>query len=263
MASFQQPKSFLTQILEALFGGTFRAGPGPQSQPTKEELARRNHDNHVLAGKVRDLEQQIEELQHTCADLERVAMCDPLTGLYNRRGGEHELGRVLARFKRREYDYSQVHHGGFPSLEFASVVVIDIDDFKQINDNFGHAEGDRILIAIAEHIRREFRSNDIVIRWGGDEFVVYAIDALQDAMVTRAQELILAIKIDPGLRIGDSKVTCSIGLAGGRFTTERGAHALIGRLRKNADEAMYQAKRDHGPGSCIAAPEEIDSDHPL
>lgn len=87
MASFQQPKSFLTQILEALFGGTFRAGPGPQSQPTKEELARRNHDNHVLAGKVRDLEQQIEELQHTCADLERVAMCDPLTGLYNRRGG--------------------------------------------------------------------------------------------------------------------------------------------------------------------------------
>ncbi|MBO8142591.1 MAG: GGDEF domain-containing protein [Firmicutes bacterium] len=87
-----------------------------------------------------------------------LAMTDPLTGLYNRRYFTGVLARLFARARR----------DGTP----VSVLILDVDDFKEINDRFGHAEGDRVLKAVAAAIRNTCRSCDVVVRWGGEEFAV-------------------------------------------------------------------------------------------
>ncbi|QQR79078.1 MAG: GGDEF domain-containing protein [Candidatus Moraniibacteriota bacterium] len=257
MATFRR-ESIASQLFYALLGrDDFSPGPGPQvieKASSQVELDRRDYDNRVLARKVSKLEEEIKGWKQTYIALERVAMLEPLTGLFNRRGGEYEFERALASYRRHEHNCDPA------TLLWAdvSVIVVDIDKFKQINDVYGHDAGDRVLVAIAKHLGRELRADDIVIRWGGDEFVVYAIGATQDAILKRAQDLVKALAADEELKMAGHHATCSIGIAHGKFRTERGAWGLIGLLRRAADEAMYEAKQAVGPGSCIAtAPDSI------
>ncbi len=241
-------QSFISQLLGAIFGKTFSPGPGSKVLVApQEELDRRDYDNLILAKERNCLLEEIAELKKANSELERMATLDHLTKLFNRHGGELEFNRALAPYRRREHDRTVK----FLRPTHVAVVVIDLDNFKQINDNLGHATGDQVLVAVAGHIRKEFRTDDIVIRWGGDEIVIYAIGATQEAVFNRAQELTRVIGNDQELRVGNLRVTCSIGLAHGKFRTERGARGLIDSLRKSADEAMYLAKESLGKG-CIA-----------
>lgn len=242
-------EGFITQFIRSIFRNTsFEDRPAAN----QNELDRRQYDNLILA-------QEIDRLKAENRELRRVATADPLTGLYNRRGGMAELDRMLAPFKRHEHD----HVSSALPLTEVSVVIIDVDDFKEVNDVGGHATGDQVLVAIARHLQHEFRSDDIIIRWGGDEFMVYLIGATQETVLKRSQELVAALTIDPMLKLGNNPaqhVTCSIGIAHGKFRTERGAHSLIETLRSAADMAMYEAKRIEGCKSCIAtAPDNIDA----
>jgi diguanylate cyclase (GGDEF)-like protein len=264
----KEPESIITLLSRIIrdavrilvFGNATEEEPKTKGREsvTQEELDRRDYDNLVLAREVVRLEDDLEQanikyarLQEQVAELERVAMLDHLTRLYNRHGGKIELDRALAPYMRQAHGLSTDQP---QPLHHMAVVVVDMDNFKSINDSHGHDAGDRALVAVARHLKRAFRADDIITRWGGDEFVVYVIGATQDAVLKRAQLLVREMKEDTTLYIDPWSVTCSIGIAHGEFiSSERGTERqLIELLRVAADTAMYKAKQEIGPGSCIA-----------
>jgi diguanylate cyclase (GGDEF)-like protein len=120
-------------------------------------------------------EARIATLSARVAELETVAVSDPLTGLLNRRGLQLELERALAAARR--YDEQGV------------LIYIDLDGFKPINDAYGHAAGDRVLARVGEILSENVRPTDRVARIGGDEFVVLLTRAAPAAGLERAEFL--------------------------------------------------------------------------
>src|SRR5688572_10906602 len=145
----------------------------------------------------RDAEQERDALQRRHDDLEYVATHDALTGLLNRRG----LGRL------REKAMGQGEPGPYV------LAVLDIDHFKQINDRYGHAFGDRTLCAIAAAITRSVRATDFAVRYGGEEFLVILPDTRLDTGAEIAERIRRQV-LDVGLPV-PMPVTVSIGIADG------------------------------------------------
>ena len=163
-----------------------------------------------------------DELRARNAELETVTRTDALTGIYNRRHLEERLQGVLSSARR--------HH------EPAAVLMIDVDHFKSINDGLGHAGGDAVLREVAERLRHRVRLEDVVGRWGGEEFLVLSAIADADAAAVLAERLRAAIADEP-FEIegaGTIRVTVSIGCAAGAGDAE----ALV----READAALYEAK---------------------
>jgi diguanylate cyclase (GGDEF)-like protein len=112
--------------------------------------------------KVRKLQRELEE-QHVQAEVfRRLAMFDPLTGLYNRRFAEQRLKAEIARSERRGHALI--------------VVLVDLNDFKEINDKHGHQAGDLVLREFAKRLSSSTRGSDVAARWGGDEFMMLLVD---------------------------------------------------------------------------------------
>jgi diguanylate cyclase (GGDEF)-like protein len=161
------------------------------------------------------------------ARLYTLATQDGLTGLYVRRYLDSRL--------REEFDRA-ARFGGPLAL-----VMLDLDDFKQLNDAFGHPVGDRVLREIAQVVRRSLRSIDIAARWGGEELAFLLPGTGLDA-ATRVAERIRRDIADHAIRVGEQAtvhVTASLGVAsgvGGRGDAEA-------QLVRRADEALYRAKR--------------------
>jgi len=110
----------------------------------------------------RRLQRELAEQQIQAEVFRRLAMFDPLTGLYNRRFAEQRLKAEIARSERK----------GHPLI----VVLIDLNDFKQINDTYGHQAGDTVLKEFAKRLNRATRGSDLAARWGGDEFMMLLVD---------------------------------------------------------------------------------------
>jgi diguanylate cyclase (GGDEF)-like protein/PAS domain S-box-containing protein len=159
-------------------------------------------------GRRKDLEDQ----------LSRQAFTDSLTGLPNRALFRDRLAHAVAR------------RGGA-----ATVLLIDVDDFKLVNDNLGHSAGDELLATLAGRLRAEMRPGDTLARLGGDEFAILVEDLLPGEAEALAERLLLAGH-EP-VRLDSRDVTCSlsIGIAGG--------DVAAGQLLRDADLAMYAAKR--------------------
>lgn len=158
-------------------------------------------------------------------EAQHAAATDPLTGAWNRRSGEEALDRA---------------HGAF------ALLVVDLDDFKRVNDERGHTAGDAVLEGTARAIRAAVRPDDRVVRWGGDEFVVVAPDvAADDAHALAAR--IAASVAEAGAAEG---VHASIGVA------VRDGHEPWRTTFDRADAQLYAAKRkgDLGAGRALAAP---------
>ena len=153
-----------------------------------------------------------------------LAMMDPLTGVAN--------GRAFLRLARTEINRSRRYNHPF------SVMFIDIDDFKPINDHFGHQTGDRLLIAVVETIKHHVRAIDIVARFGGDEFVVLLVKTGEKSAAQVAQKL--QEKLLDTMRKKQWRVTFSIGLA-----TYHSVPDSVYETIKAADELMYHVKH-HG-----------------
>jgi diguanylate cyclase (GGDEF)-like protein len=151
-----------------------------------------------------------------------LAMVDPLTGVANR--------RAFFQLSRSETERSRRYSHPF------SVMVIDIDNFKQINDRFGHDTGDRLLITVVETIKHHVRAMDIVARFGGDEFVVLLARAAEKPAIAVAGKL--QKQLLSKMESNRWRVTFSIGLA-----TYRSPPHNIEEAIKVADELMYQVKR--------------------
>jgi len=155
-------------------------------------------------------------------EMSHSARTDSLTGLYNRRGLTEHLTRAAARARRRE--------------EPLSVLMIDLDRFKETNDYFGHAAGDQVLCALAECMREVLRADDVYGRWGGDEFLVSMPSTNEDqasAVAQRLRQCAAAIDLsDIGLPQG---IQMSVGVA-------TAVHTRPEEIVHDADVALYEAK---------------------
>ncbi|MFL5962023.1 MAG: diguanylate cyclase [Gaiellaceae bacterium] len=159
-------------------------------------------------------------------EVERQAMVDSLTGLANRRSLEESLRSELARAARFN--------------DSVCVVFADLDDFKQVNDRYGHAAGDEVLKAFARALRQTVRESDVAGRWGGEEFalVLSRTDAAGGArFAERARAVIAASEVE--MPNGDiCSVTASFGVASYPESRE------LGEILAAADSALYAAKRE-------------------
>ncbi len=155
--------------------------------------------------------------------LERLATTDPLTGAYNRRFVLNQIGQELQRRRR----------GGVPF----SVVLLDLDHFKAVNDTYGHGTGDMALKMTARLVADTVRASDLVARWGGEEFLVFAPETTQAGALELAERLRARIE---DCRIPTARtalhVTASFGVA--QSELQDTSDSLIDR----ADQALYEAK---------------------
>ena len=176
-------------------------------------------DGHVveLLGVTRD----ISERKMFEAELTRLAVTDPVTGVWNRRQGSELL---LAETTKPERHRRQL-----------SVLMIDVDHFKSINDSFGHLAGDEVLIEMAQRLVAAVRSTDMVIRWGGEEFVILLQECPIGDATARAEKIRRQIADHPFPGVGT--VTVSMGAA--QLMAGDDLAAWLGR----ADNALYEAKR--------------------
>ncbi|MBV8621320.1 MAG: bifunctional diguanylate cyclase/phosphodiesterase [Curvibacter sp.] len=164
-------------------------------------------------------------LSRTLAELEYYAMHDPLTGLYNRR----QFNNVL------EYEFGRSERHGH---EFA-LLMLDLDDFKDINDTYGHQVGDEALRGVAEILRQHTRKGDIAARLGGDEFAVLLMETGLSGALAAAQQLGRILR-ERGFQSDSGKtfhLTVSIGVA----TYPKDARNEVD-IMAGADTAMYRAK---------------------
>jgi diguanylate cyclase (GGDEF)-like protein/PAS domain S-box-containing protein len=170
--------------------------------------------------------QDITERRHTAQHLSHLADHDPHTGLYNRRRFETELEQEVTR---RE-----------GSDEPAALMLIDLDDFKHVNDTLGHAAGDELLSRVAGALREQLRRTDILARLGGDEFAVILPDIEQDGACVIAESLLEVIRRDCVVlgATGPLRASATIGIAMIDPLRARSSE----RLLIDADLAMYAGK---------------------
>lgn len=162
------------------------------------------------------------ELQNQKLELESLYRHDKLTGLWNRYRIEEHLEIDVKRFERKKQDFA--------------VFMIDIDNFKSVNDRYGHLEGDRILVEVGQILSRNTRAGDLTGRWGGEEFIIIADDLNFEKSLTLARKL---VKITEAHDFSISQnVTISIG-----FTLCREGDTAE-QVVDRADQAMYDAKRN-------------------
>ncbi len=157
-------------------------------------------------------------------ELDRVARIDSLTGLHNRRHMDEQILTLLSAARRHETPV------GF--------VLIDVDHFKRVNDTAGHAAGDRVLEETARRLRTLVRAEDVIGRWGGEEFLVLMPGTAASAATRTADRLCASMAATP-IDLGRTSftVTVSIGVSSG---TTPSADDLLNA----ADQALYQAKRE-------------------
>src|ERR1700691_3202706 len=192
------------------------------------------------------------ELQRKNLELQQISFTDPLTGVWNRRYLEEiltaEAGQVLRNYERaRGNEVKKMDHRDLVFL------MVDVDFFKRVNDLHGHPAGDRLLQLVAERLGRVVRKSDVLVRWGGEEFLIMsrsADPAGTPAFCDRVLEVMASEEFDLGHGVRVRK-TCSVGWAS--FPWSRHAYEAIcaEEAIELADTALYRAKaagRNQGIG---------------
>jgi diguanylate cyclase (GGDEF)-like protein len=154
------------------------------------------------------------------------AEADPLTGLLNRRAFIDAINREL--------------RTPLPEVQHLTLLMVDLDDFKRVNDTHGHPAGDRALLAVADLLRRHSPPTAAICRAGGEEFLIAMITTRQFDVEPMAARLCAAIAELP------HDVTASIGTTRATLTAADGPESVIEQLITAADRAMYSAKRNGG-----------------
>lgn len=170
-----------------------------------------------------------------------IGLTDPLTNVSNRRYVEQRMKEEIARARRQRYGIACMY--------------LDIDFFKNINDQYGHHGGDDVLCEVARRIKAELRLSDTIGRFGGEEFVVLLVNAnLQDALLV-AERIRVSIEARPFMLT--DKASCQASISIGLTTVgekhNSGDEALVAKhMLQRADQALYQAKRNGRNQVCHA-----------
>jgi diguanylate cyclase (GGDEF)-like protein len=220
-------------------------------------LSRQNLDEMCklkdeLESKEQSLRWHSLELQRKNLELQEISFTDALTGVWNRRYLEEiltaEAGQVLRNYERaRGSDIRKLDHR---DLVF---IMVDVDFFKEVNDLHGHPAGDRLLQRVAERLGRVVRKSDVLVRWGGEEFLIMSRSADPSgtpAFCERVLEIMSSEAFDLGHGVRVRK-TCSVGWA--PFPWNRSAYEAVcaEEIIELADTALYRAKargRNQGVG---------------
>lgn len=159
--------------------------------------------------------------------LQAIVLTDPLSGCYNRRGLNQLAEREVARAIRQKKELS--------------VLAIDLDHFKRINDDFGHLTGDEVIREVGDLLRRTAREADVVARFGGEEFTILAPETNEEGALILADRVMEAFRTNKFRSLPpDTRITTSIGIAAEFARDDEVAKTLLAR----ADEALYVAKRN-------------------
>ncbi len=164
-------------------------------------------------------------------ELHRMAITDELTGAFNRNHFNQVISQEISRDRRYE--------------KSCGLLMIDIDHFKAINDSYGHAVGDEVLRKVAQVLSQSLRANDTLIRWGGEEFVVVAIELDEESLEPLCEKLRQGIEVESFAPVG--AVTVSIGAT--LYRDGDTQDALLSR----ADTALYEAKESGRNRTVVAA----------
>jgi len=172
-----------------------------------------------------ELKARNAKLEDALATIQKLASTDSLTGLLNRRAF-HDIARQSLEYKRR-------------TDKPISLTLGDVDGFKQINDQYGHATGDEILVEIATRLKDTLRTSDVVVRWGGEEFLCFFPDTDEAQALDIANKLRAAISAhDLTTSKGAFRVTITFGVAGVEFDVQDAI--------RRADVALYEGKNQGG-----------------
>lgn len=179
----------------------------------------------TLLTEVDDLRQEVSRLKARLTQAEILADQDPLTPALNRRALMRELERI------RTFS----HRYGSP----AALVYIDLDDFKSVNDRFGHAAGDEALRAVADRLRSQMSGPDLVARVGGDEFAVVFGQVTLAGAEARARSLARSLEAAP-VRFGEWSAPIHVSFGVSEITPDLEPEEVVAR----ADAAMYARRRE-------------------
>ncbi len=191
------------------------------------ELTQVMQKNKGMAASLSQMDKEVNELRHEMESLQNEVMTDPLTTLFNRRAFDHQM--------------QQVFNGATEGDKSFSMMVVDIDFFKKVNDTYGHQTGDKVIAYVGRLLKKGVRSSDFVARYGGEEFVIILPDTDFNIAMTVA-EGVRAIINEKKLSIGAEnrqslgRISVSVGVSS--FCTDDSIDDCMAR----ADEALYQAK---------------------
>lgn len=225
--------SSLENLRQSLAGALQRIQHHVEQHLAREESQRRAAElrETELSAALRRLEEEAYDLKLKVASTQQMALRDALTGLPNRRAYDERLAHEYARWRRFR--------------EPLSLVVWDVDNFKQINDRYGHKAGDRALQLIANVLQRRLRETDFIARFGGEEFVVLLIGAGLTEALKVAEQMREAVG-RAGLHSNNEPVPISISGGVSEFREQDETEAVFQR----ADKALYQAK-SAGKNCCV------------
>jgi diguanylate cyclase (GGDEF)-like protein len=166
--------------------------------------------------RLRNIQKELAEQQIQAEVFRRLALFDPLTGLYNRRFAEQRLRAEIARAERR----------GLSMI----VVLLDLNDFKKINDGYGHRAGDKVLKEFAKCLSSSTRGSDLAVRWGGDEFMLLLLDCEVDQL-----SLVLGRLVSFAVELDGKSLTVSFAVGWKAYEPGDGLESLI----EAADRKLY------------------------
>lgn len=209
-----------------------------QSDAARREAERERQRAAELQVANEDLRSALERERELMRVLDRLARTDTLTKLANRRHLQEFLAQEMGRSRRRWRPFA--------------LVLLDIDHFKGINDRFGHAVGDEVLVEVGNRLKEALRSVDVVARWGGEEFCAALVDTAGPMAFQVAQRLRMAIYAQPfRTSVGAVTVTASLGIA-----DLRPGESSVDELIRRADLTLYEAKR-RGRNRVEGGPEHV------
>jgi diguanylate cyclase (GGDEF)-like protein len=229
-------------IYTVLLAGTAARVVQMQRRKANREAEYRRRLELEVEARTEELAHQNDRLESLNAQLVETSLTDSLTGLRNRRYLFEEVGKEMSLVQRHHRERSRGLRDDADQLVF---LMIDLDWFKPINDTCGHASGDRVLVQVRHLLEKACRDSDVLIRWGGDEFLVVGrVNDLEG--IEAAAERIRSVIESASFDLGDGQVahiTCSVG-----FTCYPAGTAELLRLSLEqvvglADKALYAAKK--------------------
>jgi len=170
-------------------------------------------------------------IRERAADLEKMTLIDPLTGVGNRRYADMSLQNKLSELKRYGWPFG--------------VLFADLDDFKRVNDTFSHEVGDEVLKIVARTMLNNLRSFDFIFRWGGEEFLIIIANVDELQLRTSAERLRIMVQ-NAGFRLGSKTIRVTVSIGGTLVKTDDSEKSILNRI----DDYMYQCKKA-GRNRCL------------